>query len=100
MLLAAAVIAEAMQRVVIGSAKAANIVSASFLGSVTRWAIWIFGFILALSQVGIGGDYLIIFFQGVVVALALGLGLSFGLGGKDAAARAVDKMSRDVSKNM
>src|SRR3989344_321981 len=40
-LLVAVVIADAMQRVVVGAPKAADIASANFLGSVTKWAIWI-----------------------------------------------------------
>lgn len=91
------IIAELVSKVVTGSAKAAGIAASNFAGVFTRWAIWIFGFILALSQVGIGGDYLIIFFQGVVVAFALGLGLSFGLGGQDAAAEVIAKVRGEIS---
>ena len=36
-------------------------------------------------------------FTGFVAALAIGLGLAFGLGGKEAASRAIDKVSRDMS---
>ena len=98
MLLAAAVIAEAMQRVVIGSAKAANIVSASFLGSVTRWAIWIFAIIAALFQLGIAPFFIQTLLTGVVVALALAFGLAFGLGGQEAAARTIERVQREISE--
>src|SRR3989344_3818994 len=39
-LLVAAVIAEVLQNIVVGAAKAADMTSAQFLGNVTRWAIW------------------------------------------------------------
>jgi small-conductance mechanosensitive channel len=50
MILVAAVIAEAVQRVVSGAAVASGIKSANFAGSIARWAIWIFGILVALSQ--------------------------------------------------
>ena len=41
-LLVAAVVADAAERVVLGSAKAASLHAAGFLGKVARYAIWIF----------------------------------------------------------
>jgi hypothetical protein len=70
------------------------------LGSIARYAIWTFAFIIALSELGIATAFMQILFTGLVVALALGFGLAFGLGGRDAAARAVEKMSADMSNKM
>lgn len=97
MFLVAVVIAEAMQKVVIGSAKAANIKSANFLGSLTKWAIWIFAGLTVMLQLGIAGAFIQTLFTGVIVALSLALGLSFGLGGKDAAASYIEKIKEEVS---
>jgi len=96
-LLAAALIAQFTQRVVAGSAKAAGISSAHFLGGVSRWAIWIFAILAAISQLGIAGVFAQTLFTGVVVALSLAIGLSFGLGGKDAAAKYIDRLKGDIS---
>jgi hypothetical protein len=96
-LIIATVLADAMQRLVQVSAKAANVQSANMLGSITRYAIWIFAFIIALSELGIATAFMQILFTGLVVALALAAGLAFGLGGRDAAARAIDRMSNDMS---
>jgi hypothetical protein len=90
-LLVAAVIAEVAQGIVVGAARAAGIRSAGFAGAVTRWAIWGFAIIVALSQVGIATAYLQTLFTGLVVALSLAFGLAFGLGGQDAAARFIEK---------
>jgi len=38
-----------------------------------------------------------ILFTGLIVAIALGLGLSFGLGGKEAASRVIEKISKDIA---
>lgn len=94
-LLVAAVIAEAAQRLVAGSARAANLRSANFLGSITRWAIWIFAVLAALDQLGVT-PFVQTLFTGVVVALALAFGLSFGLGGQQAAARFIDRMQNEM----
>ena len=98
-LLVAGVVGDVMERVVSGSAKAANISSANFLGKLTRWSVWIFGFIIALSQLGIGAIYLQTLFTGVVVALSIAIGLSFGLGGQDAAAQTIDKVRREIAEH-
>ncbi len=49
-LLVGGVVAEAAQKVVSGGAKAASVTSANFLGNLSRWSIWVFAFIVALSQ--------------------------------------------------
>ncbi len=90
-LLVAAVIAEIAQGVVVGSARAAGIHAAGFAGTVAKWAIWIFAILAALEQFQIAQGILQTLFTGVVVALALAFGLSFGLGGQEAAARFIEK---------
>jgi len=97
-LLVAAVIADAMQKVVVGSAKAASIEHAHFLGGVTRWAIWVFAIIIALSHLGIAQSFMQVLFTGVVAMLALAGGLAFGLGGRDAAGEFLGKLKKDISK--
>ena len=95
-LLIAAVVAETMRKVVIASAKAASLVSANFLGSVTKWAIWIFAILAALFQLGIAATFIQTLFTGAVIALALAFGLAFGIGGQDAARDYVKKLKDDI----
>lgn len=96
-LLLAAVIGDVMQRIVTASAKAAEIRSARFLGSFTKWAIWIFGILAALLQLNIASAFIQTLFTGIVVALSLAFGLAFGLGGQDAAARFIEKTKQEIS---
>lgn len=96
-LIIATVLADAMRKLVKASAQAAKIRSAHMLGSITLYAIWIFAFIIALSELGIATAFMQILFTGFIAALAIALGLAFGLGGKDAASRAIDKISNDMS---
>lgn len=94
-LLIAAVVAEAVQRVVTGAARAANVRAANLLGAVARWAIWIFALLAALDRLGIS-PLVQTLFTGVVVALALAFGLAFGLGGQQAAARYIEKVQDEI----
>lgn len=96
-LLVSVVIADTVSKIVVGSAKAANVTSANFLGTVTKWAIWIFAVLAALVQLGIAVGFIQTLFTGVVVALSLAFGLSFGLGGQQAAAGYIEKMKKEIA---
>lgn len=95
-LLVAAVLADAVQKVVAGAARSANVRSANLLGSLARWAIWIFAILAALDHLQIASDFIQPLFTGLVVALALAFGLAFGLGGQQAAARIIERMHEQV----
>ncbi len=96
-LLISAVIADVLQRVVRGSAAAAGFRSAAFLGSVTRWSIWIFAVLAALYQLNIAAAFVQTLFTGVIIAISLAFGLAFGLGGQEAAGRYVEKIRDELS---
>jgi small-conductance mechanosensitive channel len=96
-LIIATVLADAMKKLVKASAMAANVRSANMLGSITKYAIWTFAFIIALSELGIASAFMQILFTGLIAALAIAAGLAFGLGGKEAASRAVERFSQDMS---
>lgn len=99
-LIIATVIADAMRKIVTASSKAANVTSANMLGSIAYYAIWIFALIIALSELGIATAFMQILFTGLIAALAVAFGLAFGLGGRDAASRAIDTVSKDMSSRM
>lgn len=96
-LLVGAVTAHVMHRFVGGGAKAAGFSSANFLGSMTKWSILVFAFMVALAQLGVAGDFIRTLFTGVVVALSIAFGLSFGLGGQSAAADFIGKLRKEIS---
>lgn len=98
-ILVAALISEAVQRAIVGTAKAAKVKTANLLGAVAKWAIWIFAFIAALYELGIAAEIVQVLFQGIIIALALGVGLSFGLGGQEAAARYIEKLRSEIKKD-
>lgn len=98
-LMITALVAEFVERVSSGSAKAAGIKKANAVGFVARWFVWIVGITTALEQLQVA-DVLVSLFQslltGLVAAVAIALGLAFGLGGKDAAARFISRIEKDV----
>ena len=96
-MLVAIVIADALRKVVVGSARAAGVTSANLLGNITKWSIWIFALLADLVQLGIAVGFIQTLFTGVVVALSLAFGLAFGLGGQEAAARAIEKVRQEIA---
>lgn len=82
--------------IVRGSTKAAGIVSARLLATLSKWAIVIFGLLAALLQLGIAVSLVNTIFIGIVGAFSLAMGLAFGLGGKEEAAAIVKKLREDI----
>ncbi len=97
-LVVAMIVSDLTRKVVSGIARGANVRGANFVGSVSYYAIWIFALIIALSELGIAPQFMQILFTGIVAMLAIAGGLAFGLGGKEAASQALDKLRENVSK--
>ena len=55
------------------------------LANVARTAVWAFGIVVAVNQLGIATALINTIVMGVVGAIALAAGLAFGLGGRDLA---------------
>ena len=98
-LMITALLAEFVEKISSGSAKAAGVKKAGLFGVAARWFVWIVGITTALSQLQVA-DVLVALFQsvltGLVAAIAIALGISFGLGGKDAAAKYIAKLEKDM----
>ena len=97
-LMISVVIADALSKFVVASARAAHIKHAHLLGNVTRWAIWIFAILTALIHLDIAPGLIQTVILGIVIAFSLALGLAFGLGSKDVAGQMVEKFWRQISE--
>lgn len=97
-LLVGVVVGDVLEKVVVASSRTAGITSSGMLGKVAKWAVWIFAILVALSQMGIAGAFIQTLFTGFVVAVSLALGLSFGLGGQEAAADAIRKVREEIKE--
>ena len=95
-LLVGGVVGDVAGRIVVTAAKTAGVHSAHFAGAIAKWAIWIFAILVALSQLGIAAAFSQTLFTGLVIAISLALGLSFGLGGQQAAANFLEKLRGEM----
>lgn len=96
-LVLAAIVADIVKNIVIGSARAAGASSANLAGAVAKWAIWVFAIIAALTQLGVASALIQTLFTGLVISISLAFGLAFGLGGKEAAARTIERIRTEVA---
>jgi hypothetical protein len=71
----------------------------AFLGSLAKWAIFIFAFMAALVQLGIAASLIQILFTGFVLMLSVAGGLAFGLGCRAHASKVLDWVEREITHN-
>ncbi len=65
-----------------GTIKTIDGKSARLLGKLTSYSIMVLTTMIAISELGIAKEYILIMFIGFVTLLVLGLGLALGLGGQ------------------
>jgi hypothetical protein len=82
-------LANAFSRVVRGATSSSGMGNPDMLGNIARIAVWTFAIVIAVNQIGIATTLVNTLFMGFVGALALAMGLAFGLGGRDTAAEIV-----------
>ena len=95
-LVIAGLLANVVYRLVRGATAEAGFDHAEMLGSIARFAVWAFGIIIAVNQIGVASTLVNTLFMGIVAALALGFGLAFGLGGRETAAEIVRDWHRGL----
>lgn len=98
----AVVISDFVEKVVRATVERLRVSYGYIIASVVKWAIWVFTFFLILDQL-LPSSLLIktlytSIVYGIVGALALGIGLAIGLGGKDTAARVIEDMHRKIQE--
>jgi len=91
-------VADILDKVIRASVKKIGIKYVGILGTIVRWAIYVFAGLAILVQLGVAPaliNTLIVAFFGMI---ALALGLAFGLGGKDTAAKLIEDLREKISK--
>jgi mechanosensitive ion channel-like protein len=117
-LVIAGLAANALGNLVRGSTAQAGLGNPDLLATIARVAVWGFGIVVAVNQIGVAQTLVNTLFMGLIGALALAAGLAFGLGGRETAAqivqdwyrqgrearpklgRAVENMDRNVESNV
>jgi len=95
-LILAAIVAEAVKNIIASSARAAGAHSGNLAGTVAKYAIWVTAVLAVLNQLGVATEFVQTLFTGLVVAVSLAFGLAFGLGGKEAAARTIERVRGEI----
>lgn len=90
-LVIAGLAANALASLVRGATAQAGFSNPNFVATVARVAVWGFGIIIAVNQIGIATELVNTLFMGFVGALALALGLAFGLGGRETAGEIINE---------
>jgi hypothetical protein len=84
-IVAGPIIGRILRRTIEASSMGMGLGDPKLLGRVAEIGVIAAAVIIALYQVGIASDLIFVLFVGVVAALALALGLAFGLGGREVA---------------
>ena len=82
--------ARALGNIVRGATAEGGFANPETLSNVARTAVWSFAVVIAINQLGIATNLINTLFTGFVGALAIALGLAFGLGGRDLASRTLE----------
>lgn len=80
------------QKIVIGALEKEKITYSRFLGRGLSFAIWVLAILAILYQLKIVPTLILAIFIGVIGIIVLALGIAFGLGGKDLAAKILKEL--------
>lgn len=92
----AVMIGEFFSKMVIAATERSEIPYARTIGALTKIAIWVFAGFAILVQLGIATELLLAAFYGIIGFFVLAGGLSFGLGGKDAASKLIERVKKSI----
>lgn len=72
--------------------------TAKMVAGLVEGAVVVFAFMASLTQLNIAADLIRILFTGIVAALAISVGLAFGLGGRDKASHLLDGLGEQMNR--
>lgn len=98
----AIIISDIVEKIVRATVERLRVGYGYIASSIVKWAIWVFTFFLILGQLLPSNALVATLYNGIVYgavgALALGIGLAIGLGGKDTAAKVISEMYRKIEE--
>lgn len=97
-LIVAIILADIFQKIIKASVQKMGVKYVGILGWIVRWGIYILAIFAILLQLNIATQIVNALIFGFVGTLTLALGLSFGLGGKEAAAKVIEEIRKKLSE--
>jgi len=94
----AVIVADILEKIIKASTKKIGVAFAGFLGSLAKGAIYVFAGLAILLQLGVAQEIIRAIVFGLIFAFSLAVGLSFGLGGKEAASRMIEEFKKKISE--
>ena len=98
----AIIISDIVEKIVRAAVERLKVGYGFLAASIVKWAIWVFTFFLILDQLLPASALIKTLYTsivyGIVGALALGVGLAIGLGGKDTAGKVIADMYRKIEE--
>lgn len=90
------VVANLVSDIVSHASKGLGGASSNLLASTAKYALFFFTVLVVLNQLGVAADLIRILFTGIVAMLAIAGGLAFGLGGQEAAKKALEELQKRI----
>lgn len=84
-------IAGVVESLVKGAVRSVDVHSSRMFAKIASYVVVAIATLAAVSELGIASEFIRILFIGMVFALSLGIGLSFGLGGQDVVRKMMDR---------
>ncbi len=92
----AVMLADLLAKIVMATTNKAGFPYSKFAGAIVKTSIWVFAIFAILIQLGIVREMMLAIFYGLVALIALAGGLSFGLGGRDAASKLIEDIKKKL----
>jgi hypothetical protein len=89
-------IADFSRKIIVGKMDQEKITYSSFLGDTISIGTWVLAILAMLYQLQIVQTLILAIFIGVISLIVLSLGIAFGLGGKDMAAKILEDIEKKV----
>jgi len=87
-----------LESVVKGAIRSIDGRSARLFGKLSSYLVLVMAVMIALSELGIARDFILVLFTGFVASVALGFGLAFGLGGQHMVKKLLDEWLKRTKK--
>ena len=92
------IIADFLEKIVKAWVRKMGIEQVKLIGAIIRWSVYVFAALAILLQLGITSTIITSVVYGIIGTLTLAIGLSFGLGGKEAASKAISAIEDKISE--